>query len=51
VSLWRNAKALVSQEVVVEVEYRQFTGRLRHPALKTVVPEADSTTIALSIRV
>ncbi|PJE16042.1 MAG: hypothetical protein CK428_02975 [Mycobacterium sp.] len=37
-------------EVAVEVEYRQFTGRLRHPALKRVAADIDSTAVALPAR-
>lgn len=37
----------VHPRVVVDIEYRQFTGRLRHPALKAVLEEADSGAISL----
>lgn len=37
----------VRPTVVVDIEYRQFTGRLRHPALKSVLIDADSSGISL----
>ncbi|MDD4866077.1 MAG: non-homologous end-joining DNA ligase [Mycobacterium sp.] len=37
----------VRPDVVVEVEYRQFTGRLRHAALKAVAAGVDATTVKL----
>jgi bifunctional non-homologous end joining protein LigD len=33
----------VRPELIVEVEYRQFTGRLRHAALKRVADGVDPT--------
>jgi bifunctional non-homologous end joining protein LigD len=42
----------VRPEVVVEeVEYRQFTGRLRHPPLKRVAADVDSAAVALPARI
>jgi bifunctional non-homologous end joining protein LigD len=40
----------VRPEVVVEVEYQQLTGRLRHPALKRVAADIDSAAVALPAR-
>lgn len=37
----------VHPTLVVDIEYRQFTGRLRHPALKGVLLDADSAAISL----
>jgi bifunctional non-homologous end joining protein LigD len=37
----------VRPTVVVEVEYRQFTGTLRHPALKSVLADANSVAVSL----
>lgn len=37
----------VRPTVVVDIEYRQFTGRLRHPALKGVLLDADSAATLL----
>lgn len=37
----------VQPKVVVDVEYRQFTGKLRHPALKAVVDDVDSSAVLL----
>lgn len=37
----------VHPKVVVDIEYRQFTGRLRHPALKAVLEDAESGAVSL----
>ncbi|MBZ4526692.1 non-homologous end-joining DNA ligase [Mycobacterium avium] len=37
----------VHPNLVVDIEYRQFSGRLRHPVLKAVLPEADSRAVRL----
>lgn len=39
----------VRPELVVDIEYRQFTGRLRHPTLKAVLTEVDSATIVVPL--
>ncbi|OBG75825.1 hypothetical protein A5700_23450 [Mycobacterium sp. E1214] len=40
----------VHPRVVVDIEYRQFTGRLRHPALKAVLEDAESGAVSLPAR-
>lgn len=37
----------VRPTVVVDIEYRQFTGKLRHPTLKGVLADADSDAVSL----
>lgn len=37
----------VRPTVVVDIEYRQFTGRLRHPTLKGVLLDVDSDAVSL----